>query len=69
MKLSRVSKALYAGGSAAVTGFVIPAGAHSKLSIAWAIVVALGAGVVGFNATYWTPKNSGDSLLDKNPSL
>jgi len=64
MNIAKVSKAIASGIGAAVAGFTIPAVTDSKLSILGDIAAAIIAGIVGFETTYWAPKNSTESLLD-----
>jgi hypothetical protein len=57
MNLARMSKAIYAGVSAGIAGFTIPAVGASKLTIACDFAVGITTGIVVGIATYSAPAN------------
>lgn len=51
-------KAIYAGVSAAILTFTGQSASGAKLPLWGEILVGIGAGIVGFQAVYWAPKNA-----------
>jgi hypothetical protein len=56
--MGKITKALYAGISAAVLTFTGQSASSAKIPLWGEILVGIGAGIVGFQTVYWAPKNS-----------